>query len=152
MPTFQEAARELAAAFTTGTRPSGETFSKLADTAAPWTKTVPHAVHVAVDNRAPCDWIYRQMASAADMVAEHESAEDARDAAAEFADSAVDVYTDRLFQWATEGRNRDLCDEAAQDMRHAPAAAVEWIRLGQFYAAERIVYAVIQSVEAQVSE
>lgn len=152
--TFQEIARELADAFTTDNRTNGEHFHRLRDDAPEWTRDVPRAAHEAVDGRLPCDWLYGIIADAADFAAEFPDADAARDDAASFADRSTDTYTGDLFRWAAIPQNRELCDEAAEeygarDGVTLDSAAVEtWIRSGQYLAAERVLFAVLDAIDA----
>ena len=151
MTPYQKIARQLADAFTTSTRASGEEYHKLRDDAPEWTKAVPKNAHDAVDGRLPCDWLYRLAANAADWAAGFGEAEAARDAVCEFADDSTDVYTNALYLWAASPANRALCDRAAEEFGGGPAtidtAAVEtFFRSGQYLAAELVARAVIDAI------
>jgi hypothetical protein len=152
--TFQEIARELADAFTTDTRTNGDEFYKVRDDAPKWTQGVPLAAHDAVDGRLPCDWLYSIIADAAEFVAEFDDADAAREDAGSFANRCVDTYTGDLFRWASIPQNRVLCDEAAEEFGARDgvtldSVAVElWIRSGQYLAAERVLFAVLDAIAA----
>jgi hypothetical protein len=158
MNTFQLVARELAGAFVVGKRPDGEEFYKLRDGVAGWVKKIPRAVHEAADGpdpRLPSDWLYGLMDNAANFITDHETAESARDAAADFADGNCDVYTAQLFAWSADNaRNRELCDAAVAEYGQ-PAdgfdtASVErFLRMGQYLGAERVALAMIDAVETE---
>lgn len=151
MTPFQQKARELAGSFAVGTRGNGEEFFRLRDDAPEWAQAVPRAAHCAVDGRFPCDWLYRLAAHAADWAAGFDSAQDACEAAGEFADGATDIYTDALYRWASIPANRALCDLAAEEFGGGPATidtfAVEtFFRSGQHYAAELVARAVVHAI------
>ncbi|HEV2310777.1 MAG TPA: hypothetical protein VGU73_09645 [Acidimicrobiia bacterium] len=87
--------------FTTGTRESGKTFTKLTDDAPEWLKT---AVREAHQGTLPNDWIYAECRAAVEAVdsgaldVEDEDDDDVHN----HADAQVDVYTQELFQWAAD--------------------------------------------------
>lgn len=160
MSTFQTLARELAGAFVVGRRPDGEEFYKLRDGVSGWIKSIPRAVHEAVDGpdpRLPSDWIYGLMDNASNFIAEHETAETARDAVAEFADGQCDTYTSQLYAWAADNaHNRELCDAAVAEYGQPgdgfDSATVErFFRMGQYLGAERVALEMISAIETETA-
>lgn len=162
--TFRAVAAELAAAFETATRTNGETFHRIRRDAAPWVAgdgaaSIMHSAHVAVDGpdcRLPCDFIYRLAARAAEFIAGHDSADAARDAVGEFADSAVDVSIPRLFSWAADhANNRALADDFMAERGGGGGGfetmAVAALQGGQYLAAERVASAMIDAVETEAA-
>jgi hypothetical protein len=158
---FQTVAGELAAAFETSKRTSGETFYRLHENAPEWIVCdesnyvgLMYRVHTAVDDRPPCDWVYEIASRAADWIMEFETADDARDCLSDFADGAVDIYTADLFRWAENGCNRELCDRAVSELGQ-PGAGFDsdtvsrWIKGGQYMAAEWIAAAILDAIEGE---
>jgi len=162
--TFQKLARKLAGAFVVANRDNGAEFYKLADGAPAWIKAVPRAAHVAVDGpdpRMPSDWIYRLASRAADFAAEYADAENARDAAGEFAENVCDDSTAALYDWAgSNGYNRALCDEAAEEFGQPAGSGAfgtgfdsgtvdRFFRMGQAIGAERVLFCIVDAIEAE---
>jgi hypothetical protein len=160
---FQTVARELSGAFELATRSTEENFYRIRRDAPAWIADggweVMKSVHEAVDGRdcrLPDDYIYRLAARAAEFVAGHDDADDARDSAGEFADSAVDVSIPRLFAWASDhANNRALADEAGENIpahhESFQAYAIAVLQGGQYLAAERVAAAIIDAVELEAS-
>ena len=67
LTTFQIVLTEFAGAFTCGKRDDGKTFYRVKDDAPTWLKgsSVMLAIHSAVDDRLPDDWIYESTAAIA---------------------------------------------------------------------------------------
>jgi hypothetical protein len=157
--TFQSVARELADSLETARRPDGERFYRFKDDAPGWIESasVAHGAHVAADGRdcrLPCDWIYSLIYRAAMAVADCETADDARDDAAEFADGAVDIYDNSLMAWAANPYNRALADDAANDLgvgvdTASSEGALSWARGGQYIGAERVYLAIVDAVDTE---
>ena len=91
----------FASHFTTGTRESGKTYTKLTDDAPAWLK---EAVQEAHHGTLPNDWVYAECRAAVEAVdsgaldVEDEDDDDVHN----HADAQVDVYTQELFQWAAD--------------------------------------------------
>jgi hypothetical protein len=156
--TFQAVARELADSLETARRPDGERFYRFKDDAPGWiaAASVAHVAHVAADGadcRLPCDWIYSLIHAAAVAAADCETADDARDGAAEFADGAVDIYDNSVATWAGNPHNRALADDAAAEFGGAAAAdssaMLEFLRRGQYIGAERVYASIVDAVETE---
>jgi hypothetical protein len=161
---FQIVARELGSAFVIRKRENGDTFHKLADDAPEWVKAIPRGAHEAVDGsdpRMPCDWIYRLCSRAADFAAEYADAENARDAAGEFAENVCDDSTAALYDWAgSNGYNRALCDEAAEEYGQPAGSGAfgtgfdsgtvdRFFRMGQAIGAERVLFCIVDAIETE---
>lgn len=154
--TFQTVMAELASAFVSGTRDSGEAFYKLRDDAPAWLqdeagRDVIFEIHKAVDDRFPDDWIYEHTMRIAGAF-ESEDVEDKDSADVhETAAAFVDVYTNALTAWlASHLGNVALCDEAHEEYGEADDNnLVTRISRGQHMALERIAYAVLEVVEAE---
>jgi hypothetical protein len=159
MTTFQEVARELAGSLESARRPDGERFIRFKRSAPGWIAAahVGHGAHVAADGadcRLPCDWIYSLIYRAALAVADCETADDAREQSAEFADGAVCIYDNQLMAWTVNPYNRALADDAANDFgRDVDTAssdgALSWARGGQYVGAERVYMSIVDAVEAE---
>lgn len=156
--TFQSVARELSASMETARRPDGERFYRFKDDAPAWiaAASVAHGAHVAADGadcRLPCDWIYSLIYRAALAVADCETAEDAREEAAEFSDGAVDIYDNSVMTWGGHPYNRALADDAAAEFGGAAAAdssaVLDFLRRGQYIGAERVYMSIVDAVEAE---
>src|ERR1700675_250302 len=110
--TFQECAREVAAAFETARRVEDDpesTYVRRKDDAAEWTRDLVYAAHA---DFGPDDWRYACIWSAAEAVAEYETEDDAQDGRGEFADGYVDVYNAARLEWLASNLNRaGYCDE-----------------------------------------
>jgi hypothetical protein len=158
MTTFQAVARELADSLETARRPDGEKFYRFKNDSPAWIESasVDRGAHTAADGRdcrLPCDWIYSLIYAAAVAVADHETGDDARDAAGEFADGEVDVYDNSVALWASSPYNRALADDAAAEFGGAAAAdssaVLEFFRRGQYLGAERVYMSIVDAVETE---
>ena len=166
---FQTCLAELSAAFTRDKRHDGATFYKLRDEGQRWcsrswlTSDTMRDVHEAVDGpspRLPDDWIYEQASAVASALNERTryhsiaSADDARDATSEIADSLVDVYNaDRLRWLASHLANSSLVDEACNELGiGADVDTLARIGAGQQMAIERIASALIEACEAEAND
>jgi len=156
--TFQSVARELADSLETARRPDGEKFYRFRNDSPGWIAAarVAHVAHVAADGRdcrLPCDWIYSLIYRAALAVADCETADDARDGAAEFADGAVEIYDNSVATWAGNPYNRALADDAAAELGGAAAAdssaMLDFLRRGQYLGAERVYMSIVDAVETE---
>jgi hypothetical protein len=169
MTAFQEVARELAGSLESARRPDGERFCRFKNDAPGWIAAahVGHGAHVAADGadcRLPCDWIYSLIYRAALAVADCETADDAREQSAEFADGAICIYDNQLMEWTANPYNRALADDAGElfqgpngsgyglDAVHGggfSGAALAWARGGQYVGAERVYMSIVEAVEAE---
>lgn len=157
--TFQSVARELADSLETARRPDGERFYRFKDGAPGWiaAASVAHGAHVAADGRdcrLPCDWVYSLIYRAALAVADCETADDARDGAAEFADGAVEIYDNALMAWTASPYNRALADDAANEFGRGvdtatSEGALSWARGGQYIGADRVYASIVDAVETE---
>ena len=152
--TFQDIMKELSAAFVSDTRTDGGRFWKLRDDAPKWLQGSDFAlaVHQAVDDRAPDDWVYESMAHLADTMAgyDFDDADAARDSVSEIADGAVDVYTSDLTAWlASRLDNVALVTEAREELGPSDDGVDREIMRGQYLGLERIAYAIILAVEEE---
>ena len=159
--TFQAVAAELAAAFETRKRSTtGEMFDTIRDDAPAWicTPGTPAgcvlAAHDAVGREIPCDWVYNRCRDAADVIAEHDDEDDARDALADWAAASPNVYTSRLLDWVSSPWAQALADEAAEGLEPArgeafSAAVIRWAQGGQALAADRIGAVLLAAVTAE---
>lgn len=171
--TFQAVAAELAAAFETRRIAAGKTFDNLnhpglpernfvsiRDNVPEWIRTAGNPApciidaHEAVGRVIPCDWVYTRCRDAADVIAEHDDEDDARDAVAEWASNSPDVYTADLLAWAAVPWAQALADEAAEGLEPGrgeafSAAVIRWAQGGQALAADRIGAAMLAAVAAE---
>lgn len=156
---FRAHASQLAAAFTTGKRHgTGEPYTFLRTGSPQWMADAVRAAHVACDGtescRLPCDWVYSVAAAAADYASGFESAENAADDSAAFADGQVDVYTADALTWlAASAWNRALADEAVAEYgppaETGTAGAEKLAQRGQLLGAERIYRAIVDAIAAE---
>lgn len=159
MNTAQTVARELAEAFTTGTRTeTGETFYKFKSDAPAWIKardsqgrSLSLRFHQAVDDRLPDDWIYERAYWLAQALCERESIEAMRDAAHEIVDGDVDIYNADLSAWlASHLGNQSLCDEAVEEMGAGSAGGIVGaMQAGQYKAIDAICQCLINEIEEE---
>ena len=154
LSTFQTVLTELAEAFTRDNRADGTAFTKLRDKCPTWLKgsSVMLAIHSAVDDRLPDDWIYESTASIASTMTGYsaDNAEDMRESVHEIADGMVDVYTSARMEWlASNVRNVQLCDDACSELGCEGSNLVSRVGIGQYLALERIASAIIGACDAE---
>lgn len=149
----------FASHFTTGTRESGKTFTKLTDDAPEWLKT---AVREAHQGTLPNDWIYAECRAAVEAVdsgaldVEDEDDDDVHN----HADAQVDVYTQELFQWAADFCLTDTfsaAEEEAENMGYGEdddvskrLAAIQYAALRHI--ADTMKQACMAAVEAEAEQ
>lgn len=153
---YQRAVSEFAGAFSRSVRSDGGEYYKLNDGAPDWLQgsDVMLAVHQALDDRMPDDWVYKTAASVAENLRDYdrETADESRDDVGEIADSLVDVSNADRLQWLSSHlRNAALCDEAANELGD-PGDTFQRIGLGQYWAIERIAFAIIDACEERASD
>lgn len=148
---FQRVAEELNNAFESDTRDDGSTFYKLKDDRPEWLQgsDVMMAVHSALDDRLPDDWVYETAYYLAEQISDCDDADEARDKTGEWADSLVDVYNhDRLKWLGMHLNNAFLCDDAAEEFGPAEDT-FSHIGRGQYLAIDRIAHALIEQIEEE---
>jgi hypothetical protein len=153
---FENVLAELAAAFVADKRDDGKTFYKLKDDAPAWLEgsDVMLAIHSALDDRLPCDWVYEQAASIAENLGGYDcdDADDAREHMTEIAGGLVDVYYSDLTAWLADHTNNALiCDESAAEFG-GDGDTFSRIGAGQYMAIERIGRALISEVENEADD
>jgi hypothetical protein len=156
--TFSTVLAEMAEAFEQSKRDDGKTFYKLKDDAPEWLKgsDVMLKIHSALDDRFPDDWVYETAWAIAENLTGYDdaNADDANDQLHEVADGLVDVYNSDRARWlALHLNNALLCDEAAEESG-TPIDVDMFSRIGagQHLAIERIGYALITAVDAELDE
>lgn len=158
--TFQRVVAELATAFESAKRDSGDTYYRRRDDAPAWIDTdLMLEIHNALDDgdpRFPSDWVYAETRAIAGDLAEREpqSARDLDDARHEIADSRVDVYNaDRLAWLADHAKNAAIVDDAVREgLVSADADTCDRIGSGQYLAATRMIDAIIGACEREASD
>lgn len=135
--------------FTAAKRPNGEYFTKLREPYPEWMKEAIHAAHQAVDcDLLPNDWVYSACDEAAGTLADRDP-DEWEDAAGEFADNAVEPYTEQLYLWSADhGAFRNLIEEAREELGPGESHEHE-IQMGQYLAYERIYHAIREAIEEQ---
>lgn len=154
MTAFRTVANEFNNAITSDTRDDGETFYKIKDDAPEWLKgsDVSMAIHRAIDDRFPDDWVYEQMYFLAEHISDCDEADEARDKVSEWADSLVDVYNAARLKWlAMHLNNALLCDEAEEELGGG-GDMFERIGAGQNLALDRIAHAMIEAIDEEANE
>src|SRR5438067_880220 len=145
--TIQELARNAGSCFERGTRPDGESFTRVKDGSPEWVSELVREAHG--DDFLPDDWRYEHVHSALEFIAEAEDAEDGR---AEFADSAVDVYTGGLFSWLSSNmRRQSYVDEATEEFGPADSVA-DSIARGQYLEASEVYGLVLGFLEQRAED
>jgi len=156
---WQTVRDELQAAFEPFTRknePEKRCY-RLREDAPPWLQgsDVMLAVHKALDDRFPDDWVYEQAAAVADALydldAEDEDA--AREALHEIADGLVDVYNADRVKWLAQNLyNAALVDDAVGELGGGDEDTFTRIGYGQYMATERIGDALITAITDEAAE
>lgn len=153
---FRTVIEELSGAFERDTRNDGATFYKLRDDAPDWIDSdTMHAVHAALDERLPCDWVYETAMYVADAFTGYDcdDADELRDRIGEIADGLVDVYNaDRLRWLAANLYNAAIVDEACEELGGSDADTFTRIGYGQYYAIERIACALLEAASDEADE
>lgn len=130
--TISALAAEAYAALETRTRDDGERFTTSKDDAPEWVKDLVYTAH---GDFPPEDWRYDCIHSALSHIADSgaDDADDLDDAAHEFADGHVDVYTGARLQWLASNLDRPgYVDDAVAQMGAADLDTTERIGLGQY--------------------
>lgn len=154
MSTFQDVATEFNDAFESSKRDDDTTFYKLKNDAPEWLQgsSVMMAIHAALDDRLPDDWVYKKVYFLSDRITDKENADDARDTTSEWADSLVDTYNSDRSKWlASHLNNAALVDEAVEEYG-TEGDTFERIGIGQYLAIERIAAAVIEAIETEAND
>ena len=156
LTTFQIVLTEFAGAFTCGKRDDGKTFYRVKDDAPTWLKgsSVMLAIHSAVDDRLPDDWIYESTAAIASAMTGYsaDNADAMRESVHEIADGMVDVYTtDRTAWLASHLYNLQLCDDACAELGCEGSDITNRIGVGQYYALERIASAIVEACDEEAT-
>ncbi len=153
MSTFTHAVDAYIAAFETATRTStGEQFVRVRDDAKDVVDDL--ALHRAVDERLPCDWIYRCAEEIANAFLDYGTVMEAYDAVTrEIADGCVDMDSYALGTWyARSGYNRMLCEEAVEEFGTCDGSIDDQIAAGQYLGLTRIAYEVLSQIDEMVSD
>lgn len=108
--TFEEIAKEVYNAFTTGTRDNGESFVKLRDDAPEWLDDALGEIHGL--DMFPDDWRFSVIRDAALAYWEADSC-DWDDVPHRVGDDACDVYTASIAHWAASNLDRFYAAEEA---------------------------------------
>lgn len=143
--TFRLVAEELSAAFE---------HNQIKSNAPDWLQgsDVMLAIHKAVDDRMPDDWVYESTASIAETLTgyDFDDADEAREHIHEIADGMVDVYNaDRTAWLGSHLLNAYLCDEATKESGTADTDMFQRIGLGQYLALDRIGQELVNQIEAE---
>jgi hypothetical protein len=142
----QDRAREAAEWFEVAERVEGDEDSRYIRTKDGCPEWVTQLVYSAHGDFLPDDWRYNVIQDALEAIAE---SDDPEDAAGEFADSAVDVYTHARLKWLASNLNRAAyCDEAAQEFgAEGSPDIISMIGLGQYYEASEVYGLVLRALE-----
>jgi hypothetical protein len=137
---LQRLAKIAAQSFEVATRDNGDEFVRITDGSPGWITELVHAAH---GDMLPDDYRYRWAADACEFLAE---AADPDDAAHEFIDSCVDVYTGGRIAWLASNLNRaNYCDEAVETYAiGAETEIVERVGFGMYAEADE-VYSLVRS-------
>lgn len=152
MATLATIAREASHWFETKPRTnSDETFVSLKDGRPNWLVDLVHEGHGGI---LPDDWRYSTIEAALDHIADNdlEDENEAREADAEFADEAVDVYTAARFAWLASHLSRQgYVDEATEDFGPAESVA-DAVGRGQYLEAREVYESVVTSLVDRLDE
>lgn len=151
MSSLHELARDYADAFEDATRPDGSSFIRLRDGSPEW---MSNAVMEAHGGILPDDWRYATTAAAAEWIAEtldNDPSADIEDGA-EFADSAVPIYTADLTAWLGSHCSRPgYVDEAAEEF--GPAEDVlAGIGRGMYLEASEVYGATLHALQCRADD
>lgn len=140
----------MAGAFETARRETGEDESepyvRLREGSPEWMSDVVRAAHDDGE-MLPDDWRYSTIRSAVECIAE---SDDPEDAAHEWADAEVDVYTSARFAWLASNLRRAGYVDQAQDegITEGSERIVSLIGLGQYNEAREIYSQVLEALGA----
>lgn len=146
--------RNFSRYFTTSSRArdaGGGTFTSLRDDRPEWLQD---AVYQAHQDRLPCDWVYAECRSAVQAWDEGLLVSDG-DGFSEHADSSVDVYTGRLYGWASDFRLSDLfanAESEAFDLLSPEADTDKRLAVIQYCAIEAIARTMAAACDAADEE
>lgn len=143
--TFEEIAKEVYGAFTTGTRDTGESFVKLRADAPEWLDDVIGEIHGF--DMLPDDWRYSVIRSAALEYWEADSW-DWDDVPSKVGDDACDVYTARIAHWGAS--NLDRFHAAEEALAEGTADTIESaIQRAQYEEAYGIAERLASAIDAR---
>lgn len=149
---FNIRALDLARAFKEQTRADGSTFYCIPDSQPSWmTETVFAAHH----DELPNDWRFSMARQLAYAIAEHDSADAARDAALDIASDATTPYTGQLLAWYADRTSRiDYADQWISDngIDSVDGGIVGHLFAGQTYCIEQMLHCIIDACEAQAAK
>ena len=111
------------------------------------------AVRAAHDDELPNDWRYSICNYLTQNIAEHETADAARDNAGELAESQATIYTSELLSWYAERPGRlDYAEQAEETFGHDPGATTgDRLHMGHHYAIEQMVHILISACEQKAA-
>ena len=141
--TIQEKASEALSWFETVRRDENDpesAFTRTKDGTPEW---VTELVHDAHGDFLPDDWRYDKIRDALEFIAESNDPEDS----AEFADQAVDVYTNDRLAWLSSNLRRASYVDDARENLGATNSIIDDIGLGQYQEAGEIYGSVLNSLE-----
>lgn len=146
--TFQTRALELARAFSEGIRSDGSSFFFIPDSQPAW---MLDAVRSAHHEELPNDWRFSMCRQLAYAMAEHESADDVREAALNIASDAGTIYHAELLRWYAESPGRlDYADSWLSDtgIDSADGGIAGHLYAGQTYCIEQMLHCLVDACEA----
>ena len=146
--TFQTRALELAQAFILETRDDGSQFYCLSVAAPQWMLS---AVYTAHHEELPNDWRYDKLHELAQVLAQHESAEAAQDAALNIADNLADIYNGAILAWYADMPSRiSYADQWISDagIESSDNGIIGHLGAGQVYCIEQMAHDLIDACEA----
>ena len=150
--TLSTLAQEAHDALETRTRDDGERFTTTRDDAPEWVRDLVYRAH---GDFLPDDWRYERIHDALAFISDngYESGDDARDAAHEYADQSVDVYTGARLQWVASNLQRPAyADDAADDFGADGMGITERLGLGQYAEALEVFSLVVDALESRAVE
>lgn len=156
--TMAELAQAFSDAFERGERDQPNEFGdrafyKLKEGAPEWMHRAVQEAHcVGGELLMPNDWIYDACDTISGRMADSDP-ERWDDAAAEWADSGVDVYNADRTKWlASHLFWAGVVDEAVEELGHSDQGIFGDIGIGQYHALSHIAAALIQAVREQAEE
>lgn len=138
----------LASYFKRETRTNDETFYTLKDDAPEWLRA---AVQEAHDDRLPDDWVYAECYASCCAIDDGSLTEDDLHG---HVDGQVDIYTQKVFQWAADFCLSSLwahAEERAEDLGDG-GTLVERIQRIQYCAIESICQTILSAYENAAEE
>jgi hypothetical protein len=146
---FQVRALDLARAFTLQTRTNGTAFYYISDTQPAW---MTEAVFAAHHDELPNDWRFGMCRQLAYAIAEHESADDARDVGVDIASDATTSFTADLLSWYADRPSRtEYADQWISDtgIDSVDGGIIGHLFAGQTYCIEQMLHCIIDDCEAR---